>query len=57
MYVVARANLKVSYDADSGFWGTSIKKRHAMTLSEYDRVLVVLDSESTVFSRLRIRCC
>ena len=42
---VARANLKVAYDPESGFWGTAVKgDQYQLSMSEYDRVLVILDT-------------
>lgn len=39
---VARANLKLSYDRDSGFFGTEVRgKDFQFSLSEYDKVLIV----------------
>jgi topoisomerase IV subunit A len=44
---VARSNLAVSYDSNSGFWGTAVKgDAQHMKLSEYDRVLIVSDDGS-----------
>ncbi len=39
---VARQTLKLSYDPETGFFGTAIKgTKFAMTVSEYDKILVV----------------
>jgi topoisomerase-4 subunit A len=39
---VANQNLKVSYDPETGFFGTEVKgAAHRMTVSEYDRILAV----------------
>ena len=39
---VARAHIRVSYDAESGFWGSGVKGAdHHHTMSEYDKVLLV----------------
>lgn len=39
---VARATLKVSYDPDTGFFGTAVKgSQYEMQLSEYDKILIV----------------
>ena len=39
---VARQNLKVSYDPDTGFFGTDVKgSKHQLQVSEYDRILLV----------------
>ena len=39
---VARQTLKLSYDPDTGFFGYGVKgSQHEMTLSEYDKVLIV----------------
>jgi len=39
---VANQNLKVSYDPETGFFGTEVKgTAHRMTLSEYDRILAI----------------
>ena len=41
---VARQNIKVSYDPDTGFWGTDVKgSEHVMMVSEYDLILAVSD--------------
>jgi topoisomerase-4 subunit A len=40
--VVARQNLKVAYDVDTGFFGTAVKgDRFQMNVSEYDRILLI----------------
>ncbi len=39
---VARQSIRVAYDPKSGFWGSSVRaSEHAMTMSEYDRALIV----------------
>jgi topoisomerase-4 subunit A len=39
---VARQNLKVAYDADTGLFGTAVKgERFALSVSEYDKILLV----------------
>ena len=39
---VARQNLKVSYDPDTGFFGTDVKgSKHQLQVSEYDRILLI----------------
>ena len=39
---VARQNIRVAYDKESGFWGSAVRAgEHAMTLSEFDRVLAI----------------
>lgn len=39
---VARQNLKLSYDPDSGFFGSEIKgSQYQLTVSEYDKILIV----------------
>ena len=39
---VAIANIRVSYDPDTGFFGTEVKgKMHNLAVSEYDRILAV----------------
>ncbi len=39
---VARASLKISYDAKTGFIGTAIRgDKYQMTVSEFDRILIV----------------
>jgi topoisomerase-4 subunit A len=44
---VARPTLRVSYDAQSGFFGTAVKgDRFVMNLSEYDLILAVSDDGS-----------
>ncbi len=41
---VARQTLKVSYDPETGFFGTQVKgSEHQFTVSEYDRFLVICD--------------
>jgi len=41
---VAQANIKVAYDPETGFFGSDVKgAEYQMTLSEYDRVLIVTD--------------
>jgi len=44
---VAVQNIKVSYDPETGFFGSEVKgSGHQMSLSEYDRVLIVSDDGS-----------
>ena len=44
---VAQANIKVSYDPLTGFFGSDVKgAEHQLTLSEYDRVLAIADDGS-----------
>lgn len=44
---VARQNIKLSYDPDSGFFGTDVKgSEYAMTVSEYDLILAVSENGS-----------
>ncbi len=44
---VAQANIKVSYDPETGFFGSDVKgAEHQLTLSEYDRVLAIADDGS-----------
>jgi topoisomerase IV subunit A len=44
---VATRSIKVSYDPESGFFGQEVKgPQHQITLSEYDRVLIVSDDGS-----------
>jgi len=44
---VAQQNIKVSYDPETGFFGSDVKgAEHQMTLSEYDRVLAISDDGS-----------
>jgi topoisomerase-4 subunit A len=44
---VAAPNIKVCYDRESGFFGAAVKgAEHQMTLSEYDRVLIVSNDGS-----------
>lgn len=44
---VALQNIKVCYDAESGFYGSGVKSGEVQfTLSEYDRVLIVSDNGS-----------
>jgi topoisomerase-4 subunit A len=44
---VAQQNIKVSYDPETGFFGSDVKGAdHQMTLSEYDRVLAISDDGS-----------
>jgi topoisomerase-4 subunit A len=39
---VARQNIKLAYDPDTGFFGSEVKgSRYQMTVSEYDKVLLV----------------
>jgi len=39
---VARQNIKVDYDPDTGFFGTDVKgSKYHFTVSEYDRILIV----------------
>ena len=39
---VSRQNIKLSYDPDTGFFGSEVKgSRYQLTVSEYDRVLLV----------------
>ncbi|MEM7584076.1 MAG: DNA topoisomerase IV subunit A [Acidobacteriota bacterium] len=39
---VARQTLKLSYDHESGFFGSAVKgDKHQMTVSEYDKILIV----------------
>ncbi len=39
---VARQNIKVAYDPDTGFFGTDVKgSKYQFTVSEYDRILIV----------------
>jgi topoisomerase-4 subunit A len=39
---VARQNIKVAYDPDTGFFGSAVKgTRYQFTVSEYDRILIV----------------
>jgi topoisomerase-4 subunit A len=39
---VARQNLKVAYENDSGFFGTAVKgDRFQLTVSEYDKILLI----------------
>ncbi len=39
---VARQNLRVAYDPDTGFFGTAVKAdRFQLSLSEYDRILLI----------------
>jgi topoisomerase-4 subunit A len=39
---VARQNLKVAYDHETGFFGTAVKgERFQMSVSEYDRILLI----------------
>ncbi len=39
---VARQTIKLAYDPDSGFFGSAVKgKKSQMTVSEYDKILVV----------------
>jgi len=39
---VARQNLKVAYDPETGFFGTAVKgEKYQLSLSEYDKVLVI----------------
>jgi topoisomerase IV subunit A len=44
---VARQNLKVSYDRDSGFFGTEVKgDEYQYNVSEYDLILIICDDGS-----------
>ena len=44
---VARSNIRVAYDPETGFWGSAVKgKEHVDTLSEYDRVLLIASDGS-----------
>jgi topoisomerase IV subunit A len=44
---VAQANIRVSYDPETGFFGSDVKgAEHLLTLSEYDRVLAIADDGS-----------
>lgn len=49
---VARQNLKLAYDPQSGFFGSAVKgDRFQMTISEYDKILIVkADATYTVTS-------
>ena len=39
---VARQNLKVAYDPETGFFGTAVKgEKYQLSLSEYDKVLII----------------
>jgi len=39
---VARQNIKVTYDPETGFFGTDVKgSKYQFTVSEYDRILIV----------------
>jgi topoisomerase-4 subunit A len=39
---VSRQNIKLSYDPDTGFFGSEVKgSRYQLTVSEYDRILLV----------------
>ena len=39
---VARQNIKISYDPDTGFFGSDVKgTKYQFTVSEYDRILIV----------------
>jgi topoisomerase-4 subunit A len=39
---VARQNIKLAYDPDTGFFGSEVKgSKHQLTASEYDRILIV----------------
>jgi topoisomerase-4 subunit A len=39
---VSRQNIKLSYDPDTGFFGSEVKgSRYQLTVSEYDRVLLI----------------
>ena len=39
---VARQNLKLSYESETGFFGTAVKgDRFSMTVSEYDKILLI----------------
>ncbi|MEE4271824.1 MAG: DNA topoisomerase IV subunit A [Thermoanaerobaculales bacterium] len=39
---VARQNLKLSYESETGFFGTAVKgDRFSLTVSEYDRILLI----------------
>ncbi len=42
MRAVARQNIKVAYDPDTGFFGSEVKgSKYQFTVSEYDRILLV----------------
>ncbi|HET6345904.1 MAG TPA: DNA gyrase subunit A, partial [Myxococcota bacterium] len=42
---VARQNIKLSYDPETGFFGTDVKgSEHLMTVSEYDLVLAISEN-------------
>ena len=39
---VARSNIKVSFDPDSGFFGSEVKgSEYELTVSEYDKIMIV----------------
>jgi topoisomerase-4 subunit A len=41
---VAKADIKITYDPETGFFGEAVKgSDYQLTVSEYDRILVVLD--------------
>jgi topoisomerase-4 subunit A len=44
---VANANIKLSYDRESGFFGSKIRgEEHALSISEFDKVLLISDDGS-----------
>ncbi len=44
---VARQNIRMSYDPETGFYGSQVKgTKHVVTISEYDRVLIVASDGS-----------
>lgn len=44
---VARADIRMTYDPESGFFGSKVKgSRHQMEVSEYDRVLIITSDGS-----------
>jgi topoisomerase-4 subunit A len=40
---VAKANLRLSWDRDSGFFGSSVRRTSSLNVSDYDKILVVTD--------------
>jgi len=39
---VARQNIKLAYDPETGFFGSEVKgSKHQLTVSEYDRILLI----------------
>lgn len=39
---VARQNIRVAYDPETGFFGSSVKgEKHVLSVSEYDRILIL----------------